>query len=403
MNLKIKIALVLTALVSTLGAQTDVSRTKLFAKYVADSIGVSDGTGVVQWNNLNGTASLNLRQSTSASRPVLKTNIINGHSVVRFDGIASFMDTTTAGLNLGEAEVYVVIKANADPAASSTTNGFWYFMASSTPLTQSAHYPHTSGDIYETFRRNTSRVNVNPTPSLSSAFRLYSVHADTNKYTMRIDTTTIFNDASAYTLDQTAGAYRIGKSSNGTSFFAGDIAELRVYRPKLTNSQRDTLYYYFDTRYTLSYTPPVINPQEMDVKGNNVSIADGDATPSATDSTDFGSVITVGATRSVTYTISNSGDVALVLSGTPKVAVGGTHAADFTVTTQPSSPVSASGGTTTFVVSFDPSATGVRSATLSIDNDDANENPYNFSIQGTGSESTTHVVSKRKYFLRRNR
>ena len=383
-------------------AQTDVSRTKLFAKYVADSIGVSDGTGVVQWNNLKGTASLNLRQSTSAFRPVLKTNIINGHSVVRFDGLATFMDTTTAGLNLGEAEVYVVIKANADPAASSTTNGFWYFMASSNPLTQSAHYPHTSGDIYETFRRNTSRVNVNPTPSLSSAFRLYSVHADTNKYTMRIDTTTIFNDASAYTLDQTAGGYRIGKSSNGTSFFAGDIAELRVYRPKLTNAQRDTLYYYFDTRYTLSYTPPVINPQEMDVQGNSTSIVDGDATPATSDSTDFGSV-TVGQDRSVTYTISNSGDVALTLSGTPKVAVGGTNAADFSVTTQPTSPVSAGGGTTTFVVKFTPSATGVRSATLSIANDDSNENPYNFSIQGSGSASQTQTVSKRKYFLRRNR
>ena len=364
-------------------AQTDVSRTKLFAKYVADSIGVSDGTGVVQWNNLQGTASRNLRQSTSAARPTLKTNIVNGHSVVRFDGVQTFMDTSTAGLNLGEAEVYVVIKANADPASSSTTNGFWYFMASSTPLTQSAHYPHTSGDIYETFRRNTSRVNVNPTPSLSSAFRLYSVHADTNKYTMRIDTTTIFNDASAYTLDQTAGAYRIGKSSNGTSFFAGDIAELRVYRPKLTNSQRDTLYYYFDTRYTLAYTPPVINPQEMDVKGNNTSIADGDATPSATDSTDFGNVVTVGVTRKVTYKIFNTGSSTLTISGTPKVAVAGTHAADFTVTTQPAATIAA-GDSSSFVVEFDPSATGVRSATLSIANDDANENPYNWSIQGTG-------------------
>lgn len=127
----------------------------------------------------------------------------------------------------------------------------------------------------------------------------------------------------------------------------------------------------------------VVTAAEIDVKGNNVSIADGDATPSASDSTDFGSVITVGSTRSVTYTISNTGETSLTLSGTPKVAVSGTHAADFTVTTQPTSPVTA-GGSTTFVVSFDPSATGTRSATLTIANSDANEGTYDFAIQGTG-------------------
>ena len=137
----------------------------------------------------------------------------------------------------------------------------------------------------------------------------------------------------------------------------------------------------------------VAAPAEMDM-----GIADGDATPSTSDSTDFGTV-NLGQTLSVTYTITNSGGTALTLSGTPKVAVSGTHSSDFTVTTQPSSPVSANGGTTTIVVKFTPSATGVRSAALSIDNDDANENPYNFSIQGTGGNS---AVSKRKYFLRRN-
>ena len=75
---------------------------------------------------------------------------------------------------------------------------------------------------------------------------------------------------------------------------------------------------------------------------------------------------------------------ALQLTGTPKVVVGGTHAADFTVTAQPSSPVTSGGGSTTFTVEFNPSAAGVRSATLSIDNNDSDENPYNFSIQGTG-------------------
>jgi hypothetical protein len=65
------------------------------------------------------------------------------------------------------------------------------------------------------------------------------------------------------------------------------------------------------------------------------------------------------------------------------VAVSGTHAADFTVTALPTSPVTAS-GSTTFQVTFDPSASGTRTATLTIANDDSGVGIYDFAIQGTG-------------------
>ena len=74
-----------------------------------------------------------------------------------------------------------------------------------------------------------------------------------------------------------------------------------------------------------------------------------------------------------------------ILSLFSLVAIGGVHASDFTVTSVPSTPVTSGGGTTTFVVTFDPSASGLRTATVSIANDDADENPYNFSIQGSGT------------------
>jgi len=76
----------------------------------------------------------------------------------------------------------------------------------------------------------------------------------------------------------------------------------------------------------------------------------------------------------------------LNLTDSPKVQISGTHAGDFTVTSQPSSPIAGSGGTTTFEITFDPSALGLREADVSIVNDDPDENPYNFSIQGTGQD-----------------
>jgi VCBS repeat-containing protein len=128
----------------------------------------------------------------------------------------------------------------------------------------------------------------------------------------------------------------------------------------------------------------VTNANEAPViTGNSVSIPDGDSTPSATDHTDFGSAQVTGGTVVRTFTIANNGTGSLTLSGTPLVTVSGTHAADFTVTALPTSPVTAS-GTTTFQVTFDPSASGTRTAKLTIANNDSDESSYDFAIQGTG-------------------
>ena len=46
--------------------------------------------------------------------------------------------------------------------------------------------------------------------------------------------------------------------------------------------------------------------------------------------------------------------------------------------------MAAGGGSTTFVVTFDPAGIGVRTATVSIANDDIDENPTAIPLQGTG-------------------
>ncbi|MBL7662048.1 choice-of-anchor D domain-containing protein [bacterium] len=131
------------------------------------------------------------------------------------------------------------------------------------------------------------------------------------------------------------------------------------------------------------YTDSISITPEMDLLGNATSIVDGDATPSLTDHTDFGSISSALGTVTRIFTIENTGDFNLSLSGNPRVVIGGTHASDFTVSVHPATPVTV-GDSTTFHVIFDPNAVGLRTATVSIDNSDADENPYNFAIQGTG-------------------
>ena len=83
------------------------------------------------------------------------------------------------------------------------------------------------------------------------------------------------------------------------------------------------------------------------------------------------------------FTISNTGVGDLLLTGDPIVQIIGPNASDFTVITQPN-PIIPPGESTTFEIEFVPSDTGLRTATVVVPNNDPDEDPYNFAIQGTG-------------------
>jgi len=136
---------------------------------------------------------------------------------------------------------------------------------------------------------------------------------------------------------------------------------------------------------------PDLSGAVMKVKGNSTDIADGDLTPSPSDDTQFGGVdVTTGA-RDHTFTISNTGQANLDLSGNPKVALSGANAGDFTVTTQPTSPVPP-GGSTTFTLRLVPSGPGLRDAMVSITHSASPGNAYDFAVQGVGLAAGNRVL-----------
>ena len=135
--------------------------------------------------------------------------------------------------------------------------------------------------------------------------------------------------------------------------------------------------------YTAKFHAVQYQP-EINVTGNGQSIATGDTTPDAADHTEFGTVLVSGGTLARTFTVQNTGTAALNLTGSPRVQISGAHAGDFTVTVLPSAAVN-DGQSTTFQITFDPSAAGLRTATVTIQNDDADEGSYTFAIQGTGN------------------
>ena len=119
---------------------------------------------------------------------------------------------------------------------------------------------------------------------------------------------------------------------------------------------------------------------EIALSQGATSIADGG-------SQDFGSQ-GVNSTTDLVFTISNSGTADLTLTNP---ALAGTDASEFSITANPTTPVAASGGSTTYTVRFTPTSPGAKSATLTIVNNDSDENPYNISITGTGLDVTAPV------------
>jgi len=170
--------------------------------------------------------------------------------------------------------------------------------------------------------------------------------------------------------------YGYGDNRTDVSYFTANYYSPTLITDYLTSSGTETSVGVTITKYT---TAP-----EISVSGNGTSIVSGDFAPSIDDYTDFDSaVVASGSVRIFTIKNTNAFSLPLNLTGTPIVAISGTHASDFSVSVQPGSSIAAS-DSAKFTVVFTPSAGGVRSATISIANNDSDENPYTFSIQGTG-------------------
>ena len=124
---------------------------------------------------------------------------------------------------------------------------------------------------------------------------------------------------------------------------------------------------------------------EINVKGNGTNIPDGNTAIQLTDYTDFGELETTGAVSLAhTFTIENLGSLDLTLDDpSPYITITGATA-DFTLTANPITPISA-GGSTTFTITYDPTTSGTHLATVSIANNDTDEDPYTFLIQGKGT------------------
>lgn len=156
------------------------------------------------------------------------------------------------------------------------------------------------------------------------------------------------------------------RSGNGPADDAGRV----VYRAALQNNSDSGIFLFTPPTGWAASPEREITVQEPDL----VEVPDGGTRS-------FGTVVT-GSSANLTFQIKNTGLTQLTgIAAT----IDGTNPADFAVVTPAATSLSGPSGVTALTVRFQPLGTGARTATLRIASNDADENPYDIVLIGTGT------------------
>lgn len=188
--------------------------------------------------------------------------------------------------------------------------------------------------------------------------------------------TTTSLSAGGWQVQVPAGTYAV-------TFSGGGFGAAVTYRNIVVSSENVKL----DASKGVPPPAPIIQ-----LWANDLRIPDGDTAPRREDNTDLGNANLVGQFTTVTFSIYNAGNQILRVSGFPRVSITGANAGDFTLVTDAAATVNPL-GVTTFTVRFDPSALGLRRATVTILSDDGTTPAYDFAIQGRGVQRPIVSVS----------
>ncbi|MDM8556261.1 choice-of-anchor D domain-containing protein [Desulfococcaceae bacterium HSG7] len=99
-----------------------------------------------------------------------------------------------------------------------------------------------------------------------------------------------------------------------------------------------------------------------------------------------------GTYSDIVFTIENKGTADLTLTGNNPITFSGPNAGEFNLQVSPDSTV-APGSNTTFTVRFTPTLFGRKFATISIANNDSNENPYDLVVRAFGGSPEASVIT----------
>ena len=220
--------------------------TGLFDATSGGSAVTTDGSAVARWEDQSGNGR-NATQGTSNNRPILKTSVQNSKNGIRFDGSNDFM-TTASFAHSVPLTIFLVCKRLSNAGSQGdynrliehgSNNGVCIltrggginkiqYQYASSDLTDSGVNPLTDTKIYEYFVTSTATRNL--------TFRINNANETTATRTGTPATPTVFN-----LVQYGSGSYNANV----------ELYELCYYNVKITDSERDSVRDYLNTKWSV--------------------------------------------------------------------------------------------------------------------------------------------------------
>ncbi|HEY3322308.1 MAG TPA: autotransporter-associated beta strand repeat-containing protein [Planctomycetota bacterium] len=227
----------------------------------SDSASITQAAGLVaQWNDKSG----NNRNATAAggARPTFLTNaLVNGKSVVRFDGVNSIMDVDLSFL-ANSPYTIIAVEARADGGNQR------YYLGTRNGATNSGLHIGYRNDTAFTLAQYANDLDT-PVPNFAGqVFRLWTGRLDTaggGGHSVFLNGTSVATNANTTPLNAALGAGCVGAGFGGLAGFAysGDLAEILIYNSALSPANRQTVENYLNQKWL---NPPAILPSTTAVQ-----------------------------------------------------------------------------------------------------------------------------------------
>lgn len=197
------------------------------------------------WDDLSGN-NRHIIQATAGARPTLRTNVVNGQQIVRFDGSN---DTLSVVSNLGMGSnipfsLFIVFKTT----TGSSDAGLFGTTTTAGPSGNVFLINHHAGtNVY--FYIDDAQPNYSlGTSSFFIVGATWDGTTNTNGIAMYKDGTSQGNTTA--TLQPSAGTN--GHIGQSTTFFNGDMAEIVLYNRVLSTAERQSVERYLGSRYAIT-------------------------------------------------------------------------------------------------------------------------------------------------------
>lgn len=357
------------------------SNVTLYAKWTANNYTVTfDGNGSTGGSTATQTIAYTASAALNANGYTKTGYSFDGWATTA-GGSVAYADGATYTMGLGNVTLFAKWSVYVGPCQTDNFDASYgnWTLGSGTYNNSGAGYTGNGVGFNST---NDDIITTNAISGSSSISFIASASSGTANFTMKVQYSTSSSGSWTDISTISANGSNTGDVTTTWNTFNIAISPSGTYYLRFLMSARSGGSCYLDDVDVFCSSLP-----EIDLRGNNVSITNGSSSPATSNHTDFGSTAVAGGTVVRTFKILNTGSDTLKLTGTtPFVTLSGANAADFSVTTTPASIILA-GDSTSFQVTFDPSAAGVRNADISIANNDSDENPYTFNIKGTGINS----------------